>query len=216
MIIKVCGMRDSDNIRAVSEQVRPDWMGFIFWTGSKRHVATVPGYLPPSPICRVGVFVNPTLEDVLACTCRMGLHLVQLHGKESPDFCLAVKAATGLPLIKAISIGNESDLSETEAFLNRDSFCNVISSAADYFLFDTRCDTVGGSGKQFDWNILMRYKGPLPFLLSGGIGPDDAARVLSFHHPLCIGIDVNSRFETSPGIKDTNTLSQFINTIKTL
>ncbi len=216
MIVKVCGMRDPDNIRVVAEQVRPDWMGFICWPDSKRYVATVPDYLPPPPIRRVGVFVNPTLEEVIDATQRMGFHLIQLHGSESPAFCLAVKAATGLPLIKAFSLSCASDLSATEAYLRGEFDGNAQTAAADYFLFDTRCDTVGGSGRQFDWELLRTYHGPIPFLLSGGIGPDDASRVQTFSHPLCIGVDVNSRFETNSGIKDAKALIPFTNTIQTL
>ena len=203
MIIKVCGMRDPENIRAV-ESAHPDWMGFILWPGSKRHVPAPPAYLPASTVKRVGVFVNPTLDDVVEQCTLFALDLIQLHGQEEPSFCETVRKATAKPVIKAFGIRSAADLNEVSRF----------QGAADYFLFDTRSPLPGGSGLQFDWSILDAYEGSTPFLLSGGIGPEDLSRLLSYRHPRCIGFDLNSRFETAPAMKDAALLAPFIRQLK--
>lgn len=194
-------MREPENIRAIEEKVKPDMMGFIFWEGSKRYVSEVPAYLPKCT--RVGVFVNPTEEEVLQKVKDFGLNAIQLHGQESPDFCRAIKEQTGLPIIKAISIGEP----DPSLFTLHSSQYEEI---ADLFLFDTKCKCVGGSGEQFDWDILQHYKGDTPFLLSGGIGPGDEEKVRRWRHPRWIGIDLNSRFETAPAYKDVEALSTFV------
>lgn len=193
-------MREPENIRAVEENVHPDMMGFIFWEGSKRYVSEIPAYLPQCT--RVGVFVNPTAEYVLEKVKDFCLGAIQLHGAESPDFCQQIKSATGLPIIKAISIEKNDSSLFTLHF-------SLYEGIADFFLFDTKCKCVGGSGEQFNWDILSHYKGNTPFLLSGGIGPGDEEKVRRWHHPKCIGIDLNSRFETSPALKDTKALMKF-------
>ena len=223
MIIKVCGMRDAENIREV-ESVGIDMMGFICWEGSPRFVREVPAYLPRCP--RVGVFVNPTLEYVKKCSQAFGFSFIQLHGTESPDFCQAVRQETGCKVIKTISI----DLSQTSrpspnlSLVGRGANTTGDSNNSSPYkgevgrgsllLFDTKCKTMGGSGRQFNWDILSGYRGEVPFLLSGGIGPEDAERLRQWHHPKCLGIDINSRFETAPGIKDINKIKSFINTIR--
>ncbi len=203
MIIKVCGMRYGVNIREV-ESLQPDMMGFICWEGSSRYVAEAPDYLPSLP--RVGVFVDPSLEFVLSKTRQLGLNRIQLHGTESPAFCEAVHGATGLPVTKALSVHTVEDLARWHDY--------EASPSVDLFLFDTQCKTYGGSGEQFDWDILQHYTGTKPFLLAGGIGPDDAERVLRFRHPRFTGIDLNSRFETNQKIKNVELLKTFINTIR--
>lgn len=194
-------MREPENIRAVEEKIKPDMMGFIFWKGSKRYVSEVPAYLPKCT--RVGVFVNPTEEEVLQKVTDFGLNAIQLHGQESPDFCCAIKEQTSLPIIKAFSISE----SESSRFTLHASLYEEI---ADLFLFDTKCKCVGGSGEQFDWDILQHYKGDTPFLLSGGIGPGDEEKVRRWRHPRWVGIDLNSRFETTPAYKDVETLAKFV------
>lgn len=194
-------MRDPENIRAV-EKAGPDMMGFICWDGTKRNVTTIPAYLPDC--IRVGVFVNPSITFVCDMADKLNLQMIQLHGNESSFFCEEVRKATGLSIAKAISIENASDLKKAEAY----------HEAVDLFVFDTKCKCVGGSGEQFDWDILTNYEGPTPFLLSGGIGPDDADRVSNWHHPNCIGIDINSRFEISPAYKDVEKVRQFIYKVK--
>ena len=207
MIIKVCGMREPDNIRAV-ERLRVserssgmgfgvDWLGFIFWPKSSRYVTAPPAYLP-TRCKRVGVFVDADTADVRQHVADYRLNLIQLHGHESPEY---VKSLHGqAKIIKAISVESRDDIA---AYKNYEGF-------VDYFLFDTKCKTVGGSGEHFDWTVLADYVGETPFLISGGIGPDDAERVKAFRHPRCVGIDLNSRFEIAPGLKDINKLKQFL------
>lgn len=190
-------MRDPENIRAVEELVQPDMMGFIFWEGSKRCVTEVPAYLPECT--RVGVFVNPTDEDITHKVKIFGLNAIQLHGVESAEFCCRIKEATNLPIIKAFSIATVSDIAETFYY----------EDVATLFLFDTKCKTIGGSGEQFDWDVLQQYNGNTPFLLSGGIGPGDEEKVRRWRHPRWIGIDLNSRFETAPAYKDAEALAKF-------
>ena len=199
MMIKVCGMRDAQNIRDV-ESLGVDWIGMIFWPKSKRYVAEVPSYLP-GHLKKVGVFVDSTLDDILQHISDYQLDIIQLHGQESPDFAKALKPHT---IIKAFNIEKADDLLQTEKY----------EGIADYFLFDTKGKMVGGNGQKFDWSVLTTYQGKTPFLLSGGIGPEDVESVKSFHHPRCIGIDLNSRFESEPGFKDINQLKTFINNIR--
>ena len=199
MMIKVCGMRDAQNIRDV-ESLGVDWIGMIFWPKSKRYVAEVPSYLP-GHLKKVGVFVDSTLDDILQHISDYQLDIIQLHGQESPDFAKALKPHT---IIKAFNIEKADDLLQTEKY----------EGIADYFLFDTKGKMVGGNGQKFDWSVLTAYQGKTPFLLSGGIGPEDVESVKSFHHPRCIGIDLNSRFESEPGFKDINQLKTFINNIR--
>ena len=177
MIVKVCGMRDAQNIRDV-EKLGVDWIGMIFWPQSKRFVAEVPSYLPKHQK-RVGVFVDAPLEDIRQHISDYQLNIIQLHGQESPDYVKALKPHT---TIKAFNIAKADDLVQTEQY----------EGIADYFLFDTKGLMVGGNGQKFDWSVLTAYHGKTPFLLSGGIGLDDAESINSFHHPNCIGIDLNS------------------------
>ncbi len=205
MIIKVCGMRDADNIRQIDELGCVDWMGFIFFPPSSRNVERVPDYLPQH--CkRVGVFVNATLEEIRQRQKEFGFHLIQLHGDETPDYCEQLR--TCLPpktqFIKMVQIATADDLERVKSY----------DGMVDYLLFETKCKGYGGSGKQFDWDILQGYKGHIPFLLTGGIKPTDAEKVLSFHHPQFVGIDLNSKFETAPAFKDANQISNFVRIIK--
>ena len=199
MIVKVCGMRDAQNIRDV-EKLGVDWIGMIFWPQSKRFVAEVPSYLPKHQK-RVGVFVDAPLEDIRQHISDYQLNIIQLHGQESPDYVKALKPHT---TIKAFNIAKADDLVQTEQY----------EGIADYFLFDTKGLMVGGNGQKFDWSVLTTYHGKTPFLLSGGIGLDDAESIGSFHHPCCIGIDLNSRFEVSPAFKDIDKLRTFLGKIK--
>lgn len=203
MIFKVCGMRDAHNIRAI-EQLQPDAMGFIFHLASPRFVDTPPSYLPAAPIRRVGVFVNPTMDEMAQRVAQFDLHSIQLHGDESPEFCRQAKAAfPQLQLIKAFSVATPDDLRPTADYLH-----------VDLYIFDTKGHVRGGSGQQFDWNILHHYAGRKPFLLSGGITPDDGQRARAFTHPRCIGFDLNSRFEIAPALKSPQLLQQFFNAFR--
>lgn len=196
-------MRDGDNIRAC-EELEPDMMGFICWKQSSRCVSTTPSYMPCCE--RVGVFVDPTIEEIIEKTEQLGLNRIQLHGYESREFCRLVHQETGLPITKAISVKDSLDLSRWHEY--------AYETSVDLFLFDTKCHCVGGSGNQFDWNILSAYNGNKPFILAGGIGPEDYNRLKGFRHPQMIGIDLNSRFETEPGLKDVERLKSFLNNIR--
>ena len=199
MVYKVCGMRNAENIREVSA-LGIDLMGFIFWPKSSRYVAEPPSYLP-TDCKRVGVFVDASLEDIRQHIHDYQLDIVQLHGHESPEFAKALKPAI---IIKAFNIATAEDLKQTKPY----------EGIADYFLFDTKAQLPGGSGEQFDWSVLSQYEGTTPFLLSGGIGPDDAERIKTFHHERCIGIDLNSRFELAPALKDVHQLKEFLKKVK--
>jgi phosphoribosylanthranilate isomerase len=201
MIVKVCGMRDAENIREV-EALGVDWMGFVFHRTSPRFVGELPDYLPQRAK-RVGVFVDETEEQIMETVQLFRLDMVQLHGQETPDFCNRIRSK-GLKVIKAINVQNRFPSEEVSFY----------EGACDYFLFDTKTPLPGGSGQKFDWSSLSAYRGTTPFLLSGGISPDDADRVEAFVHESCIGIDLNSRFETSPAYKDIRLLQSFIDKIK--
>lgn len=197
-------MRDGENIRA-AETLGLQWMGFICWNGSARCVTATPTYLPET--CRrVGVFVNPDVEYVRQKADELRLQCLQLHGQETPSQCSSLHRLTGLPVMKAIPVAGAEDIARARIYNNVEG--------VDMLLFDTRSDAVGGSGRSFDWTLLHDYDGDTPFLLSGGIGPQDAARIRQFRHPRLAGIDLNSRFETSPGVKDIDTLRIFINEIR--
>ena len=210
LVIKVCGMREGANIRDV-EALGIDWLGLIFWPKSSRCVSEMPGYLPRHAK-RVGVFVDETPENILHLCHRYAFDYLQLHGHETPAYIeqlrhlLAFQGDSILPpqLIKAFSISTTEDLAQAKDY----------EGMVDYFLFDTKGPSVGGNGVRFDWTVLSDYYGQTPFLLSGGIGPGDAERIRGFRHPQCIGIDLNSRFELSPGLKDIHQLKSFIEQLK--
>jgi len=193
-------MRDAENIRDV-ESLGINLMGFIFWPRSSRYVAERPAYMP-TKCKRVGVFVDETIETVCRLAADYALDYIQLHGHESPDYIRTLNAQCSV--IKAFNIATAADLAQTAPYVG----------LVDYFLFDTKGPSVGGNGEKFDWSILSAYDGSTPFLLSGGIGPDDAESLSSYLSVLdsrhCIGIDLNSRFERSPGLKDVATLRRFL------
>ena len=210
MIVKVCGMRDADNIREI-EALGINWMGFIFWPKSSRFVSERPIYLP-TKCKRVGVFVDASIGDVMTIAEQYQLDLIQLHGNESPSYITqltshlrSLSMSNGIKIIKAFNIATEADFEATEPY----------EDVADYFLFDTKGKSVGGNGEKFDWNVLSAYRGHTPYLLSGGIGPDDAPLInqvvedLQSSSPL-IGIDLNSKFEIAPALKDVEKLKHLI------
>ncbi len=216
-------MRDAQNIREVS-QLGVDMIGMIFYPKSPRyvemqssHAGIIPDYVKEdiniksakSP-ARVGVFVDDMVQNIVTRVVNYHLDYVQLHGNEPREMCENLRLTLdpdirpGIKIIKAISVSDASDIQKYKEYVG----------AVDLFLFDTKCKTVGGSGQQFDWQVLEQYDGEVPFLLSGGIGPEDASRLHAFHHPKCIGIDLNSRFEIEPGVKDVEKLKGFLNEIQ--
>ena len=204
MIIKCCGMKDPESIRLLAT-LKLDLMGFIFWSGTARAALQLdPAVLDllPERMGRVGVFVNEDEKTILPVTCNYGLSHVQLHGQETPELCARIHS-TGLKVIKAFPVACAEDL---KAAANYEGCC-------DYFLFDSKSVLPGGSGLQYDWSLLQHYKGITPFLVSGGIGAQDAKRILQFSHAQFAGIDINSRFETAPGVKDVALTRQFLKEI---
>lgn len=145
-------------------------------------------------------------SDIIGTAIDYRLDILQLHGNESPAIIrelrnsVARQVRQDIKIMKAISIGNADDMQTFRRY----------EDCVDLFLFDTRCETSGGSGRQFDWTIINAYDGNRPFLLSGGIGPDDASRVMQVHHPMMLGIDINSKFETAPACKDAEAVRRFI------
>lgn len=209
MIIKVCGMRESRNISDVIA-AGANCIGMIFYPKSPRYVTAVPKIV--EDIKRVGVFVNADTAEILDKIDRYCLDMVQLHGSETPETVRALRSTISssvqrnIKIIKAISVSCEQDIQLSKNY----------EDCADMLLFDTKCKSVGGSGRHFDWSVLSRYRGTTPFLLSGGIGPGDAGRIAAFSHPMLAGIDLNSRFETAPAVKDAALLRKFINEVKSL
>lgn len=211
-------MRDADNIRDISA-LGVDMIGLIFYPPSPRYVqqfssgaGIIPDYAPDmgkTPL-RVGVFVDDMPQNIVTRVYNYKLDYIQLHGDEPRETLENLRATIDpdikpkIKIIKAISVSSAEDIKKYKEYVG----------AADLFLFDTKCKTVGGSGEQFDWQVLQAYDGDVPFLLSGGIGPDDAERIKNFHHPKCIGIDLNSKFEIEPALKDVEKLKQFLVKVK--
>lgn len=207
-------MRSPENIRQLST-LGVDYIGFIFHPASPRYVLHLndegclnrPGGLF-NGIKRVGVVVNEAIEAVLSYIEKYRLDCVQLHGSEDYQYCMQIKQRyPDIEIIKAISVSEEKDLQQTENYLDEDNVC-------DYFLFDTKTLKHGGSGQKFDWKILDSYNGSTPFLLSGGISVNDATDIKNIKHPKFAGVDLNSRFEIEPGLKDIELLRTFINELR--
>ncbi|WP_445955063.1 phosphoribosylanthranilate isomerase [Yeosuana sp.] len=242
MKLKVCGMKYQDNIEQVAA-LQPDYLGFIFYEKSARHFDSAIPKLPES-IKKVGVFVDEEIETVVDLIKTHDLQAVQLHGEESPEYCLKLKRhyeerndevisskesdchtstalSTGsfekksrndekLEIIKVFSIKNEFDFNILKPYEN----------VCDYFLFDTKGKLPGGNGYTFDWSVLNSYPSSKPFFLSGGIGLDEVESVLSFlrkqESKYCYAIDVNSKFEIEPGLKNIDLLQKFKDTVITM
>jgi len=201
MKIKICGMKFPENIRAVAA-LKPDFMGFIFYPKSPRYAEPLDSAalsaLPVS-IKKIGVFVNENLENILTFVYKYKLDGVQLHGTELVEMCKELRK-TGLMVIKAFPIAEAYNFRVTRPY----------EGVCDYFLFDTKTDAYGGSGVKFNWKMLDEYVGETLFLLSGGIAPDDAEAILKIIHPKFAGIDLNSKFEVKPGLKDVALLRNFL------
>ena len=204
--VKVCGMNDPLNIRDIAG-TNPDYIGFIFYKGSPRYVGAEPeielfGNVT-NGIKKVGVFLNENYRRILEISYRTGLDIIQLHGNESSDYCNLLKS-TGLTIVKVFNINNEFSFDSLIPYLSK----------CDYFLFDTKSRKHGGSGRKFDWKKLEGYYFDKPFFLSGGIGPEDPELLNLIINKGLFAIDINSRFEISPGVKDIRLVKTFINSIK--
>lgn len=207
MMIKVCGMRDAQNIREV-DALGVDMIGFIFWPGSKRYCAQKPAYLPKAK--RVGVFVNASIGEIVEKVRDYELYIVQLHGDEDLAYvtklhkALADAALTQPIVVRAIQVSSRSQVIKA----------NMWDGFVDGILFETPTNGYGGSGESFDWSLLSSYRGNAPFFLTGGIGPQSLEALKEFSHPRWAGVDLNSRFELEPGLKDVAMLKPFIEELR--
>ena len=204
MVIKVCGLNDNKNIKAVTA-LNPDYVGFIFYSGSPRFAneldqETIKNI--SSKISKVGVFVNESANVISKLIDKYHFDAVQLHGNESSEFCSAF--SNKVTVIKAFGLNNSFNFAQLNDYVDK----------VNFFLFDTKTDTHGGSGKTFDWSILDNYRLNIPFFLSGGLSLDNLNEVNEINHPQFYGVDLNSRFETSPGMKNIELLNDAFNIIK--
>ena len=188
-------MRDPENVRQLIT-LPIDYIGFIFYDKSPRYVGPnlhedILTALKDSHIKKTGVFVDMPADQLLERARVNELDVIQCHGDETPDYCVKIKEK-GYTVIKAFRIGNEFDV----------RILNNYSGSCDYFLFDTYTKSYGGSGEQFDWNVLKKYEIRNHVFLSGGIDLDDAERIRTMSWLNIHAVDVNSRFETAPGIKN--------------
>lgn len=206
MKLKICGMKYPENMLEVGALL-PDYMGFIFWEKSARYFDGILPELPKS-VKKVGVFVNATLEEILSKIEKYDLQAIQLHGEESSEFCEILKK----------NIPNLIDVIKVFPILNTFDFAilNSYENVCDFFLFDTKGKLPGGNGMTFDWEILKKYPSTKPFFLSGGIGleeMDAVNEILKTNLPV-YAIDVNSKFEIEPGLKNTQLCNDVIHRVQ--
>src|SRR6218665_3128179 len=201
MKLKVCGMRDAENIKELVE-LKPDFIGFIFYDKSPRFVGNTLDVdliqSIPREIRKVGVFVNATVDYILQNVRKYNLQYVQLHGNETPDFCKSLRLK-GVNIIKAFRLD--------ESFIF--SQLNNYKPHVDFFLFDAKGEGYGGNGISFDWNILKKYDNQKPYFLAGGISLDNLDELAGIT-PKPYAFDVNSKFEISPGVKDIDKIAELI------
>jgi len=204
MKIKVCGLKQPENIKAVAA-LKPDYMGFICYGPSPRYIDTLsPEALQaiPGNIHKTGVFVNETAAAISSLIDQYDFDTIQLHGDESPEFADAFRSK--VIVIKAFGVDNNFDFGKLTAYVNK----------VDYLMFDTKTTIYGGSGKAFNWNILNKYTLDTPFFLSGGISLDNIEEVRNITHPQFYAVDLNSRFEDEPGVKNIQKLEKAFDIIK--
>lgn len=206
MELKVCGMRDQENIRSLISELKPDWMGLIFYPKSPRYVsdesaAQISGFA----VKKVGVFVNEPQEEILRKVKLFKLSAIQLHGTESSEYVAELAQKTAVELWKVVSVKKEIDWQSLGGYL----------PSVDKFLFDTATVAHGGSGRKFDWRVLENYPFETGFLLSGGLDEDSAGDILALAQkvPQLQGVDLNSKFEDAPGLKNMEKLIDFKNRI---
>ena len=208
MNIKVCGITEMKQLQQL-DGLEIDFAGLIFYKDSPRYIGDKISKKDLKSadfdLKKVGVFVNPELIDVLDAIDDYGLDAVQLHGDEGPEMCDDLSSE--VEVIKAFRVTDDVDI---------DKLVTPYDAVCDYYLFDTGGlqESLGGTGKKFDWSILTKAKIEKPFFLSGGIGVEDAAKVKAFRHPDFFGVDINSRFEKSPGVKDMGMVLQFRQAMK--
>ncbi|WP_449489498.1 phosphoribosylanthranilate isomerase [Winogradskyella litoriviva] len=199
LLLKICGMKYKDHIEAVAN-LQPDFLGFIFYNKSARNFDSIMPDIPKS-IKKVGVFVDEKLETVKETIEKYNLQAVQLHGNETPEYCAQIN---NVEVIKVFSIKDEFNFDVLQPY----------EKACDYYLFDTKGKLPGGNGYTFNWNVLKHYPSTKPYFLSGGIGLNEIESVLSFlrrqESQYCYALDVNSKFEIEPGLKNIEELEKFI------
>ncbi|WP_207430912.1 phosphoribosylanthranilate isomerase [Sabulibacter ruber] len=203
--IKVCGMKYSENIQELL-MLQPDYVGFIFYEKSPRFITTqwaVFSSVFPTDTKKVGVFVDEDTQVMLEKVTDLGLEMVQLHGHESPQVCLELKDA-GLVVMKAFRVGNDFDFEQLREY----------ATSTDFFLFDASGPNPGGNGVRFNWELLKNYTLEVPFFLSGGIDMEHIEEIKALQLPKLYGIDLNSKFEVKPGLKDINKLKQFVEGVR--
>ena len=200
--VKVCGMKYSEEIQELIDSNLIDYIGFIFYPKSLRYITEVPKL--DGKFKRVGVFVNEELETIQAKINGYTLDVLQLHGNESVSEVKQLKEVIQKPIFKAFGIDERFDF----------KICTSYEPYVDAFLFDTKTEKYGGSGKQFDWSILQNYKGEKPFVLSGGLDEKALNELKNYSFRKMVGVDLNSKFELSPGQKDTKRIIQTIKQIK--
>jgi len=204
MKIKVCGLKYPDNIKAVAD-LAPDYVGFIYYGRSPRFVDDITTDTLanlPAPIYKTAVFVDADLQEISRLIEQYEFDAIQLHGNEDAEFANSFRDK--VQVIKAFGLNEDFDFSQLNTYANK----------VDYFLFDTKTDAHGGSGKTFNWDVLEKYKLNVPFFLSGGLSLDNLEQVAKITHPQFYGVDLNSKFETSPGLKDIEKLKQAFSLIK--
>jgi len=199
LLVKVCGINRENNLKRVSA-LEIDMIGLNFYLGSKRYLNNISITINPK-VKRVGVFVDPSITELLQYSADAQLDFLQLHGSESPAFCL--EATKICPVIKAFGVDENFDFELLKDY-----------DMVEYFLFDTKVPTHGGSGKKFNWDKLKEYKGHIPFLLAGGIGSEDVEEIKKIKHSMFIGVDINSKFEIEPGLKHVPKVDEFVNELK--
>src|SRR5215217_1027135 len=198
MKIKVCGLRDADNIKDVAA-LGPDYIGLICYERSPRfveNIRTTGVNALSGNILKTGVFVNESAGNIQSVIDEHSLNAIQLHGNESADFAAAFK--NKVVVLKAFGVDGNFDFNQLEDYLGK----------VDFFLFDTKTAAHGGSGETFDWEILNRYNLSVPFFLSGGLSLENLHQIAKIKHPQFYGVDLNSRFETAPGLKDIEKLEK--------
>lgn len=211
--VKVCGNNNVENFKSLVD-LEPDYVGFIFYDKSKRFVEDKAIFTIFPNAEKVGVFVNESIKNIIKKVVDYKLDVVQLHGDETAAFCeelitakherlLTDESFLDFKIWKAIGIKNDDNFKQLTAY----------QQVVDSFVFDTKSDDYGGTGRKFDWQLLTNYQLSTPFLLSGGIRLEDALILKNFQHPRCIGFDINSGFESEPGIKKIKEIKEFIDVI---
>lgn len=223
MIVKVCGMRESANMADVAA-AGADWIGMIFTPESPRCVGMTPSHAGIIPdtidtassgtdiagIRLAGVFTDAMPQEIITRTVTYGLDIIQLNGSETPTMMANLRKTVdpdirrGIKMVKTISIGDKADIDR----------CRMYEDVTDFFLFDIRCTADGGSGIEACREAIDSYRGRIPFLLGGDIRPEDAARILTISNPLLAGVDLDTRFETAPAVKDAALVKAFISRLK--